>query len=102
MSRRYKDVKNGRGTNLTITPEKYISVGFEGTDVTIRGNGKVLAFDNWNDFVDAINQEKSVYYSCDYPGEGRVGTSLVSARKKESYNTENCPHYGADYERKDD
>lgn len=77
MSRKYKNVKNGKGTNLTIAPGKYISVGFKGTDVTIRGNGKVLAFDNWNDFVDAINQEKSAYHNCDYPEGGKIGECEV-------------------------
>lgn len=78
MSRRYKDVKNGRGTNLTIGPEMYISVGPGGTDVTIRGNGNVLAFDNWKDFVASIDKEKSVYHSCDYPEGGKIGECIVN------------------------
>lgn len=78
MSRHYKDVKNGRGTNLTVDPGKYISVGPGGTDVTIRGNGKVLAFDNWNDLVDAIDQKKSTYHSCDYPEGGRIGECILN------------------------
>lgn len=78
MSRNYKDVKNGRGTNLTIAPGKYISVGPGGTDVTVRGNGKVLAFDNWSDFVDAIDHEKSTYHSCDYPEGGRIGECILN------------------------
>lgn len=64
MSRHYKDVNNGKGTNLTIAAGKYISVGSGGTDITIRGNGKVLAFDNWNNFINAIDMTKAVYY-CD-------------------------------------
>lgn len=78
MSRLYKDVKNGRGTNLTIGSGMYISVGPSGNDVTIRGNGNVLAFDNWNDFVGAIDKEKSVYNSCDYPEGGKIGECIVN------------------------
>ncbi|MCM1500524.1 MAG: hypothetical protein NC124_18840, partial [Clostridium sp.] len=63
-------VKNGRGTELTIGDGKYISVGLDGTDVTIRGSGKVLAFDNWDDLVGAINEEKAVYHKEDYPDKG--------------------------------
>ena len=46
MSRNYKTVKNGRGTDLMIGEGKYVSVGAGGTDITIRGDGKVLAFDD--------------------------------------------------------
>ncbi len=79
MGRHYKDVKNGRGTDLNIGPGKYISVGPGGTDITVRGNGKVLAFDNWKDFVDAIDQEKSAYHSSDYPGGGKFGECIVNS-----------------------
>ena len=42
MGRNYKTVKNGRGTELVIGEGKYISVGLDGTDITIRGNGNVI------------------------------------------------------------
>ena len=51
MGRNYKTVRNGKGTELMIGEGKYISTGAEGTDIIIRGDGKVLAFDGWNDLV---------------------------------------------------
>lgn len=65
LSRHYKEVKNGKGTNLTISEEKYLSVGKNGEDVTIRGNGKVIAFNNWFDFVEAIDVGKASYFRRD-------------------------------------
>lgn len=44
-----------------ISEGRYLSVGKGGGDVTIRGNGRVIAFDNWDDFVDAIDITKSVW-----------------------------------------
>lgn len=61
MSGHYRELKNGRGTNLTINEGQYLSVGKNGNDVTIRGNGRVIAFDTWDDFVDAIDITKSVW-----------------------------------------
>lgn len=55
MSSHYKEVKNGKGTILMIEPDKYISIGSKGSDVTIRGKGRVIAFDNWDDLIDAID-----------------------------------------------
>lgn len=78
MSRHYKEVKNGRGTTLTIGPDAYLSVGYSGEDVMIRGDGKVVAFDSWKDFVNAIDSEKSTYHKCDYPNYGKVGNCLVN------------------------
>jgi len=63
--RNYKTVRNGRGTDLVIGKGKYLSVGPGGTDITIRGDGKVLAFDDWAGLMDAINGEKAVYCKCD-------------------------------------
>ena len=68
MSKNYKTVKNGRGTDLLIGEGKYISVGAGGADVTIRGDGKVLAFDDWNGLMDAINEDKAVYCKRDIHG----------------------------------
>ena len=61
MSRDYKTVKNGRGTDLIIGEGKYVSVGAGGTDITIKGDGKVLAFDDWNGLIDTINEDEAVY-----------------------------------------
>lgn len=61
MGRHYKDVKNGRGTDLTVGPGKYISVGPGGTDITIRGNGIVVAFDKWEDLIESIDVGKAAY-----------------------------------------
>lgn len=62
VARNYKSVKNGRGTTLEISPLQYISVGKDGMDVTIRGNGKVIAFDSWDDFVNAVDEKKAAYH----------------------------------------
>ena len=67
MSKNYKTVKNGRGTDLMIGEGKYILVGAGGADVTIRGDGKVLAFDDWNGLMDAIDEDKAVYCKRDLP-----------------------------------
>ena len=40
---------------------KYVSVGAGGTDITIRGDGKVLAFDDWIELINAINEDEAVY-----------------------------------------
>lgn len=61
MSGHYRELKNGRGTDLTISEGRYLSVGKNGNDVTIRGNGRVIAFDKWDDLVDAIDITKSVW-----------------------------------------
>ena len=61
MGRDYKIVKNGRGTDLMIGEGKYVSVGAGGTDITIRGDGKILAFDDWIGLMDAIDEDKAVY-----------------------------------------
>lgn len=66
MGRNYKTIRNGRGTELMIGEGKYISAGAGGTDITIRGDGKVLAFGEWNDLVNAINEDKAVYCKHDY------------------------------------
>lgn len=58
--RKYKSVKNGRGTELMIAEGRYISVGVCGTDITIRGDGKVLAFDDWTGLMNAIDEDKAV------------------------------------------
>lgn len=62
MSRHYKNVKNGLGTDLIISDDKYISVGKDGADVTIRGNGIVAAFDTWEEFVNSIELSKATYF----------------------------------------
>lgn len=67
MGKNYKTVKNGRGTELVIDDQRYISVGMGGTDVTIRGDGMVLSFDRWDDFISAVNVEKAAYYECSSP-----------------------------------
>lgn len=61
MLGQHRELKNGRGTDLTISEGQYLSVGKNGKDVTIRGNGRVIAFDKWDDLVDAIDITKSVW-----------------------------------------
>lgn len=67
MGRNYKTVKNGIGTDLMIGEDRYISVGSDGTDITIRGNGKVLAFDDWTGLMNAISEDKAMYCKYDLP-----------------------------------
>lgn len=71
MSSKYKQVANGKGTDLTIGSGKYISVGKNGTDVTIRGNGRVIAFNTWEDFVNAIDVKTSAYFKDDEERENK-------------------------------
>lgn len=68
MTAKYKEIKNGNGTNLTISEEKYISIGRYGKDITIRGNGKVIYFTTWNDFISAIDVSKAIYANDDKIG----------------------------------
>lgn len=63
MSRHYKNVKNGLGTDLIISESKYISIGKDGTDVTIRGDGIVVAFDTWEQFLHSIDSSKASYFN---------------------------------------
>lgn len=60
----YKEVRNGNGTNLTIGEGRYIAVGKGGSNITIRGAGKVICFDRWDDLVRAVDVSRSVY-ACD-------------------------------------
>ena len=65
LSTHYKNVSNSNGTELTIDAGKYLSVGKNGTDIMIRGNGIVLAFNDWNSFINAIDYRKATYYHQD-------------------------------------
>lgn len=69
MSQHYKSVNNGFGTELTIRKNSadsaYISIGKNGNDIMLRGNGKAIAFDTWNDLIDAIDVTKATYYTDD-------------------------------------
>lgn len=72
MSSHYKEVKNGNGTNLTIRDgdimeSAYISVGKNCSDVTIRGCGRVIEFDKWDDLIDAIDTNSAAYVHYDLP-----------------------------------
>lgn len=77
VSARYKIVRNGRGTTLEIGRGRYLSVGQDGKDVMIRGNGMVAAFPSWEDFVSAIDISQSSYYICDRPEKKKVGECVV-------------------------
>ena len=65
MSRHFKQINNGNGTDLTISPGKYISVGKDGTDIYIRGDDRVAAFNSWEDLIGAIDLKKAAWYSID-------------------------------------
>lgn len=77
-------INNGKGTNLTIGPGAYISLGEDGTDIMIRGNKKVIAFDTWEDFVNAIDEKQAVY--CQYDEENRrIADKSFSVTEKQEY-----------------
>lgn len=65
MSNHYKEVRNGNGTNLTIGPSAYISIGKDGKDIMIRCENEVIAFNSLNDLIVALDKDKSVYYRND-------------------------------------
>lgn len=65
MSRHYKPINNGNGTELTISNSKYIVVGPNGTDITIRCGDEVIAFDTLEDMVSSIDKGKCAYYHKD-------------------------------------
>lgn len=72
MSRHYKEVSNGNGTNLTIKTgglmdSAYISIGKDGKDVMLRGNAQVIGFDTWEDLIGAIDLSKASYRQSDLP-----------------------------------
>ena len=62
MSRHYKEIKNGDGTDIIIDPEKYISIGKNGEDIMIGCNGKVISFDTFEKMVNAMDVAKSAYH----------------------------------------
>lgn len=72
MSAKRKSIMNGSGTNLTIhesdiaKQSAYISIGKDGTDIMIRGCGKVFGFNDWESFISAIDNTKAAYYKIDY------------------------------------
>lgn len=68
MAAKYKEIKNGNGTNLTISEGRYITIGKDGKDVTIRGNDKVIYFTTWDDLVNAIDVSKAIYANDDKTG----------------------------------
>lgn len=68
MAAKYKEIKNGNGTKLTIGDNQYISVGKNGEDIAIRGNDKVIYFIKWEDFINAIDISKAVYANDDKTG----------------------------------
>lgn len=61
LSSHYKSIKNSKGTEVWIGKRKYLSIGKNGTDIMIRGNGIVVAFDDWDSFINAIDCKKAVY-----------------------------------------
>lgn len=62
MSRNYKVVKNGNGTQLNISEESYISIGKNGNDIMIGCNGKCIAFDDFEKMFAAFDTKKASYY----------------------------------------
>lgn len=71
MSSHYKEIKVGKGTTLVVREKgnefcsAYISIGSNGKDIKLRGNGKVIAFDDWDDLIAAIDENKAAYVKKD-------------------------------------
>lgn len=61
MSAHYKEIKNGKGTDLIIGEREYISIGRKGEDVVIGNKNWHIAFDSFDDFVNAIDVSKARY-----------------------------------------
>ncbi len=38
-----------------------MSAGADGTDMTIKRDGKVLAFDDWTAFINPVSEDQAVY-----------------------------------------
>lgn len=47
-----------------------MSAGADGTDMTIKRDGKVLAFDDWTAFINPVSEDKAVYCICSLPDGG--------------------------------
>ena len=65
MSSHYKHIINGNGTDLTISDDKYISVGRDGYDIMLRCKDTVIGFESLEQLVEAIAKEKVPYYHND-------------------------------------
>ena len=65
MSSNYKQVANGKGTDLTIGPSKYISVGKDGNDITLRCGDKAMSFSTMEDLINAIDPDKTAWFQDD-------------------------------------
>lgn len=61
LSSHYKNIRNSKGTEVWIGKGRYLSIGKNGTDIMIRGNGIVVAFDDWDSFINSIDCKKAVY-----------------------------------------
>ncbi len=60
MARQRIDVQEG--ADLIIAPDKYISIGNEGSDIVIKNGNQMIWFDGkdgWNDFIAAIDTSKA-------------------------------------------
>ena len=66
MATKRKSVNNGNGTDLTISEGRYLSVGKDGMDVTVRAGGKMVCFNIWDDMVAALDVSKAAYVHHDH------------------------------------
>lgn len=58
MSSHHKEIKVGRGTDLHVSGDSYISIGEGGENISIRGAGRVFCFDTWDELIDVIARGK--------------------------------------------
>lgn len=77
LGRKYKEIKNGRGTTLQINQNDYISIGRGGEDVMLRCKDKVLVFQTWERFVGAVDPSKYSYKNDSQKGSEVIGICIV-------------------------
>lgn len=57
-----QEIDNQNGTDLILAPDKYISLGENGSDIVIKSGDKMIWFDGedaWDCFIKAIDTTKA-------------------------------------------
>ena len=58
MSSHHKEIRVGRGIDLYVFDDSYISIEENGKNISIRGAGRVFYFDTWDELIDVIARGK--------------------------------------------
>ena len=77
MGKNYRTVRNSHGIKVEIGPGKYLSVGRDGKNVMIRGNGMEIVFPSWEMLISAIDVSRSFCYKSSDPVRKRIGECRV-------------------------